>query len=681
MQFLSLKIHNFGVFRGWHHFDLRSFPGTAGSARNLTVVSGHNGAGKSTLFQAMALAVHGRLFLGDRISQSEYSQFLLSRLHRRREAGGSAMIIDHGGVHLSFLYVRSGQPVQVEVHREWRRSGNTVHEELLVLEDGEPPDIDPGDYQFWLNDLLPPDISPLVFFDAERLNKWTNGNWQGAVLGESLRRLLGLHLVERLLRDIEYLTYRKGGNQSVERLRQRVLDCQALLDQVDQGLGKLNTELEVLSSKREELEAKAARKERELAAEGGTYAAKRSHLRERLAEVEAETEAVSDQLRGLCTDLLPFSLAPELCEALRRRLDQEVELRRQQIAAEVLAKGIEELLMKLGGNDFWDGLRLDDEVKQIITQRLRMELSAKVLCLAPGEHEVLHHLAKPERERLSRWIEQAVHIVPEQVHVLAIRLKRLREERERIQADLKRAPEEKVLASLYEEIGGIENALSDVRQRQAAVVEKIGALQFQRNDQERALKQAHDEFVSAQSAERELALAHRSRLALRAYYDALSRRRLEQLEQELVRAFNTICRKEKLLKGAQIDPEGFLVHLHGTDGQAVEFEGFSAGEKELYALAVLWALRRISGRQLPLVIDAPMARLDETHRRRLVSEYVPLVSDQVVLFATEAELDKALLAHAEPYLAGRYRLHYDDISQETIVATDRLAVRELGKLE
>ena len=48
-------------------------------------------------------------------------------------------------------------------------------------------------------------------------------------------------------------------------------------------------------------------------------------------------------------------------------------------------------------------------------------------------------------------------------------------------------------------------------------------------------------------------------------------------------------------------------------------------------------------------------------------DYVPAVSDQVVLLTTETELNDGLLAQAEPYLARIYRLDYDLQQEQTIV--------------
>jgi DNA sulfur modification protein DndD len=94
---------------------------------------------------------------------------------------------------------------------------------------------------------------------------------------------------------------------------------------------------------------------------------------------------------------------------------------------------------------------------------------------------------------------------------------------------------------------------------------------------------------------------------------------------------------------------------------------FSAGERHLFALALLWALRQTGGRQLPLVVDTPLARLDDVHRHKLIDDYVSSVSDQVLFFATDAELDDGLLSDAGTHLARVYRLRYDEQREETVV--------------
>mgnify|MGYP005859065485 CR=1 FL=1 len=260
--------------------------------------------------------------------------------------------------------------------------------------------------------------------------------------------------------------------------------------------------------------------------------------------------------------------------------------------------------------------------------------------------------------------------MPEHITQFGQRLQELREEHSRIEMDLSRAPEDEKLVPFHAAIECLQSEIAAKRQQQAQNEREIGALQFRRGEQARQLQNVAAQLAAAQASERQLALAERSRLVLRAYRDALTRQRLDALEKAFLRAFNTMCRKEDLLSAVYINPGDFSVQLQDADGCRVELADFSAGERQLYALALLWALRQVSGRRLPLVMDMPLVRLDEEHRLRLVRDYLPAVSDQVVLFVTDAELDNALLDEVKPYLARVYRLNYDSELERTCVTLE-----------
>ncbi len=220
---------------------------------------------------------------------------------------------------------------------------------------------------------------------------------------------------------------------------------------------------------------------------------------------------------------------------------------------------------------------------------------------------------------------------------------------------------------LHAEMVRLQESLKEVQKQQAAINEQTGALQYQRDEQARGLQRVDEQLRKAQSNEQRLSLAERSKLALHAYKDALTRQRIAALQEKFVSCFNTICRKEHLLTSVTINPDDFSVELQDASGEVLSVADLSAGERQLYALALLWALRQVSGQKLPLAVDTPLARLDNIHRARFIHDYIPAVSDQVLLFATNAELDAELLKQVEPYLARLYQLHFDQMSGETIV--------------
>lgn len=668
MQLLSLTVDNLGVYRGRHRLDFHPLRTQNAVARNLTVVRGENGAGKSTLFRALGLALHGSLSLGNRVSRRAYNNFLLSRLHRCNAAGHNT-ISDEGGVALNFSYVRSGRPRLIEVERRWFRSDENVSESLMVYCDGEPPEVDRSDYQTYLNDLVPPGVAPLCFFDAELLDSLTLPERRGGVLlGETLRRLLGLDLVERLQTDLTQYTTRHGGGRKAERLRKEVLKHQKIMEELDSLVAQLNFKAEADEEERAELETVLERQERQLAAEGGAYATRRPMLQERQAAVGGEIEVLSEQLRELSSGLLPFALVPGLCRTLADKLTREAKLHRIEVAGELLQDRVSDVESALLNNELWHGLNLPPGARDIIARRITYLMREASLAVHSNGRVPVHRLAEPEHDRVQGWIAQALHSVPQQAEALGQRLRNLKHERRRVEEDLRRAPDDEALAPIHAEIERLQTDLDAVQRRQKELSEKLGALNFQREERARQRKRADEELREAQSGERHMNLAERSKMVLRSYQDALTRQRLAALEEALVESFNAVCHKEHLLEAARLDPDTFEVRLEGLNGRALGVDDFSAGERQLYALALLRALRQVSQRQLPLAVDTPVARLDDAHRERFVHAYVPEVSDQVLLFATDAEMDAEMLEQAEPYLARLYRLYYDEESGETTIS-------------
>src|SRR5947209_19507481 len=77
--------------------------------------------------------------------------------------------------------------------------------------------------------------------------------------------------------------------------------------------------------------------------------------------------------------------------------------------------------------------------------------------------------------------------------------------------------------------------------------------------------------------------------------------------------------------------------VYDAGGTALSRQRLSEGEKQIFAIAMLWGLARASARPLPAVIDTPMARLDATHRQNPVERYFPNASHQVIVLSTDTE--------------------------------------------
>ena len=176
---------------------------------------------------------------------------------------------------------------------------------------------------------------------------------------------------------------------------------------------------------------------------------------------------------------------------------------------------------------------------------------------------------------------------------------------------------------------------------------------------DRVLEEKAQAVLGSEDSQRLVQHATQARDTLARFRSSLLERHAEHIQQVILESFLTIVRKQDLISGIRIDPATSDLNLLGKDGDLLLPERLSAGERQLMAVSILWGLARAAGRPLPAVIDTPLGRLDSTHRLRLVKDYFPRASHQVILLSTDEEIDETLFLALRPHIARSYVLCYD----------------------
>jgi len=655
VRFISLSVDNFGVFRGKHTFDLRP-TAESGHQKRVVLFAGHNGAGKSSLFHALSLALYGPLATDDRTTRAGYSDHLLARFHR---AGRGALVATEASVSVRFEYIRAGIPTDLVVTRAWQRNGSVVRETLDVFENGRAPDVERDEYPAWLEEFAPPGLASIIFFDAEKLEAFVTPEEHDQLLRDTLDRLLGLDVVKRLDVDLNQFILKVGGGRGKDHntLRFLLLAEQASLEERQGEVNELEARFQQTAATKVVLTQELAFIERQIEQAGGTYAQQLPARRARLGEVNKELDQLSQQLQEMAGELLPFTLAPVLLSSLTQTLAQEGQARREHLALDVLMERVHQAQASLHSDEFWSGVSLSPQGRAEVLDRIVHALLPQRESDLP-KTSFLHSFSDSEVQQIQQWAMQATQVVAPKAIALGQALKSLRAERARLERDMNRAPDEKSLNPLYEERK--QNLLKQEINEEVKkkITEDLGAAKFKLAEQTRKHQKAVEEFRNAQAGHHRIQLAEKSQSVLKVYQQELVKRRLRTLEHMLVEEFNVLCRKERLLAKAHINSHDFSTTLFDYDGHALKLSDLSAGERQLYTLALLSAMRKVSGYQLPLLVDTPLGRLDEAHRERLVQLYFPRVSDQVLLFTTDSEFEAVMespTAHREAETAKAHR--------------------------
>ncbi len=650
----SIELVDFGLYAGTNEIDL--VPRRQRGRENpIILVGGKNGAGKTTLLEAVRLALYGRRALGSRVAQSEYDAYLRERIHRNSGVHSAA-------VGLEFDYAEAGVVHRYRVRREWVARGKTVVETLLLDKDGAPVSSVPREeWHYFLQELIPPGVSQLFFFDGEKIREIADGEDDNEQLAEAVRGLLGIELVGRLRTDLGLFLARHNRNEegnATNRLESVIREHA----QLERQAVSLAEEIAELKAARDSQARAAEQIRRRFISEGGDAAVHRGRLEAEKEEVSRSISRCEHELRDLANGLLPFTLAPRIVAAFRQGL-MDGQGRNE---ARNEAKALQRALTN------W-------RKRKTITPERKATWTAKHWADLELFLDTWSKAAKPVSEpnaafrevgdgtaALSRLGEVEAVVAPK-ARALLTELDALGRRMTKLEIALTRA-DNAAAGVLLDELRLAEQRVGSTEATLQAKLTELKEVRGQQVTLDRERRRLLDEQAGAEASANRAALAARAAQALVEYERRLLDHKLAQLRSEFVCRFNQLVRKGDLIKDVRINPETFSTSLIDSRGRELSKAALSAGEKQVYAIAMLWALARTSGRPLPMIIDTPLARLDSEHRSNLIERYFPSASHQVILLSTDTEVDEALVASLGASISHAYRLDYDQEAWRTVVS-------------
>ena len=262
--------------------------------------------------------------------------------------------------------------------------------------------------------------------------------------------------------------------------------------------------------------------------------------------------------------------------------------------------------------------------------------------------------------RIDYTVRHAIQDAQRRVNQTCKELSRSKNALDNITLRIEQAPDEVSLADDFEKLAGFNKRINEAAAEVAVQRRELKANYTNAINIARSLRDKHRSLTERQESKLPIEYADRVRQLLRELRQTYAAQIIRRLEQEFGSAFRRLARKEDIVAEVLIDPRNFSVTLMNSEKVEVSRSHLSAGEKQIYAIAMLEALARTSGRRLPVVIDTPLGRLDSQHRENLVAHYFPNVSHQVLLLSTGTEIDKSLYQELSPQISHAYEIRYDE---------------------
>ncbi|MDW1830426.1 DNA sulfur modification protein DndD [Vibrio sp. zbq_19] len=653
MLITKLTLNNFRVFRGVHEIDLRPAPARLskngpieGTERPIILFGGLNGAGKTSILTAVRLALFGRQSFSQVLSNGEYVDALSDLIHKGVGHGG---VQDNASIELEFKYSQNGEENTYKVIRGWKRGKK---DNLCLEKDGvQIPELNYDQCQGFLNELIPTGIADLFFFDGEKIAELAEDE-SGTVLKTAVRRLLGLDVIAKLKSDLNIFLKKQGSSALSQSLKKEMDSLDEKRISHERNAEKLRGEADIVDAQIELVSRDILSLENKLSQNGGAWAKTREDEQQKVDSLLKEKVELEKQIRMEMETSLPFALAPSAMQRLQTQIKQEQQIKKKQNFGNELDSFLETLRSKYPSFDTeMAQSAIADSFKAHVGEFDSAEL---LLDISDRQANTIdYQLSNLARESFSRFDEARV------------RLQKVEEEIDNASNNIARAPEQEQVQELFSDVRALDKKKEKLIIEYHALLEEAKRELRQALETARQIQKLHDKNKDQSNKDQSISNAQNSILLLEKFGEQLTKARVKQLENEFVKSYKKLARKEDLQLSASINPASFDVELVDEYGIKINRKAMSAGEKQIYAISILEALGRTSGRRLPIIIDTPLGRLDSHHRDKLVENYFPTASHQVVILSTDTEIDRNYTSLIQDDIARTYEICFDGITKSS----------------
>jgi DNA sulfur modification protein DndD len=658
------RIHNLFSYWGSCEFDL--MPPRDG--RNVVLIWGRNGYGKTSFLNSLKLLLTGVTVelresaqVGRKLNRDHYLLGMgdewMGVFNRHARAAGETEF----GLSLTW-HEAAGQ---VDVKRTWTLENGKVHEVLHIIcfGDTEHPLIDEdgdiqGDARAFLQARLPDAIMPFFIYDGEKVQQIADGNRDVQMQQiEQLLDLADIDVVGEYL-DRNLVNWRrdsKDANQlTLNTFKFELQATEEKLAKLEMDRCSIDDEIEEISiALRRTDAALQARRQFALQSEENRLSVRHSEI---LARLEEQSFAFFNSFsRDAPLALHPTLMNSAACELEKiathpnRRLKDEI----GRIFAALPTRLFDEPPTPMPPLS----CDQDDFLRRKLARVLdsyrpdEADLAIGLFHLPPEQAEavlrVVESYAKSDRQR-ALWAQQTFEIS---------KLKRELDDVERKRNDVSNlAPQEReAFQQRLAEQMSLKEKFSELHRQLGLLDGKKIILSRELGEKQDACRQEEKKLVGANQARGKLGLGHKIQAVLTAYRELLKARRRSEIEESLNERFRELMTSHSLINRIRVNDD-FSLHYLDASNTSVGMGNISSGMKQLVAQSLLWGLKDVSGKEAPVVVDTPLARIDRKHQENLITRYFPKAGPQVIVLPTDSELDREKYDLLKPHIYREFRL-------------------------
>jgi len=635
-----MRIERVDLFNFRQYFGNQRLKFSRHDEQNVTIIHGVNGAGKTSLFLALNWCLYGEGVdnIGQIISKEAVSRAQIGEIVETK--------VDVTFHHGNKRYTASRKLVGQRQPSGKILEAKTTAEFVLMR---VPPSgiMERVDNPIGtMNTILPANVRTYFFFDGEKIDNFARPE-QATEVQKAIYQVLDLETLTRAMRH----------------LQKAAQDLRGQLKQISTGeLKKLVEEDEQARAKETEMHSRR---------EG----LKREHI-----EIQRHLDEVNKWLRDF-----------ESVQELQRLYDQytrDIEFAQQGLekAVRAIRDGVSGSYVRFSSPSIDAALAILEEKRQRgeipsnIREQFIQDLLARQICICGrpfAEHEdAFAHLtqllktATPTsleddiiettgrlRGLLEAGNRQSVELntrMAEQVD-WQDRITSLTAQRDDVHRQMRGADEEEIrgLSRQREEFN---DDLSTNLVEQGRVEAEIESVRTRIKELERQIENAKKSDKRARLLSRKVELAQKAADKIEEVYGTFAANKRVEIEEKTREIFHSLAWKGDHFQDVRLT-EDYQLEVIDRYGLPARPE-LSAGERQVLSLSFITAMAMVAQREAPLIMDTPFGRLSSAHREA-ITEQLPTLAPQLVLFVTDEELRDKALENLKPRIGAEYRLRFD----------------------